>query len=313
MYLVTGGAGFIGSHLVDRLLKKEEKVIVLDNFNSFYPPSIKRKNIKAHLNNPHFTLIEADIRQRTALKDIFQSYRIDKVIHLAAQAGVRDSLINPFLYEDVNIRGTLNLLDVCKDYPLKSFIFASSSSIYGKSENLPFSEDEILPRPISPYGATKLSGEIICRTYHELYNIPIVCIRIFTAYGPRQRPEMAIHKFTHLIEEGKEVPLFGNGSSKRDYTYISDLVEGIIGILERDFKFEIFNLGGSHPIELTKIVTLIERSLSRKAKVRYLPSQPGEPSLTFANISKATQILNYKPKVGIEEGIEKFVSWYREK
>ena len=241
-YLVTGGAGFIGSHLVDRLLKMGKKVIVIDNFDDYYEPQIKRDNIKTHLDNKNFTLKEIDLRDKQCLEEIFQSNGISKVIHLAARAGVRASLKNPFIYEEVNIKGTLNLLEVCRRYHLESFIFASSSSVYGATDRVPFLEEE-LGKPVSFYAASKCAGEIICYTYHHLHHIPTACLRLFTVYGPRQRPEMAIHKFTRLISQGKEIDIFGDGSSRRDYTYISDIIDGMMQVLDKRFDFEVFNLG----------------------------------------------------------------------
>ena len=239
-YLVTGGAGFIGSHLVDRLLETGKKVVVVDNFDDFYEPRIKRDNIAPYLDNRNFTLKEVDLRDKQGLEEIFQSDVISRVIHLAARAGVRASLNNPFIYEEVNIRGTLNLLEVCRRHHLESFVFASSSSVYGDTDRIPFFEEESA-KPVSFYATSKCAGEMICYTYHNLHHIPTVCLRLFTVYGPRQRPEMAIHKFTRLISQGKEIDIFGNGSSRRDYTYISDIIDGIIQVLNRRFDFEVFN------------------------------------------------------------------------
>jgi len=288
-YLITGGAGFIGSHLVGRLLKEDAKVIVIDNFDDYYDPRIKRDNIKEYLDNKNFELREVDLRDPQELRRVFQSDKIAKVIHLAARAGVRPSLKNPLLYEEVNIKGTLNLLEVCKDYPPEGFIFASSSSVYGTA-SIPFVEDESLNKPTSFYAATKLSGELICHTYHHLYRIPMACLRLFTVYGPRQRPEMAIHKFTRLIDEGREITIFGNGHSKRDYTYISDIIDGIMRVLGKKFDYEVFNLGGSQPIELRALVALIESSLGKKARMRPLPDQPGDLPITFADLTISWKI-----------------------
>ncbi len=309
-YLVTGGAGFIGSHLVDRLLKMDKKVIAIDNFDDYYEPQIKRGNIKTHLDNRNFTLKEIDLRDKQCLEEIFQSNGISKVIHLAARAGVRASLKNPFIYEEVNIKGTLNLLEVCRRYHLESFVFASSSSVYGVTDRIPFSEEE-LGKPVSFYAASKCAGETICYVYHHLYHIPTACLRLFTVYGPRQRPEMAIHKFARLISQGKEIDIFGDGSSIRDYTYISDIVDGMMRVLDKKFDFEVFNLGSSHTIELRRLVSLIEDSLGKKAKIRYLPEQPGDLSITSADVSKARKMLGYAPKIKIEEGVERFISWYK--
>lgn len=311
MILITGGAGFIGSHLTRRLLSQGEKVIILDNFDPYYNAKIKKKNIQNFVNHPSFTLIEGDIRERKTLEDIFKRYPVKKIIHLAARAGVRGSIEDPFIYEDINLRGTLNLLETCKNRSIESFIFASSSSVYGNSK-VPFSEDNSFLSPVSPYGVTKLSGEILCRTYHHLYHIPILCIRIFTAYGPSQRPEMAIHRFTRLIYRERKVPVFGEGKYKRDYTYIDDLIEGMILALRYRSQFDIINLGSSHPVDLLTLIGLIEENLHKKARIQYLPLQPGDPLVTFADISKAHKLLGYQPKISIEEGIARFVRWYLE-
>lgn len=311
MILVTGGAGFVGSHLTKRLLREGRSVVVLDNFNSFYDPQIKRKNIQPLLSYPQFTLVENDIRDKSVLEKIFQKYEITEIIHLAARAGVRGSIQDPFIYEEVNIRGTLSILEVCKNSPVEKFIFASSSSVYGRQDYAPFQEEISHLNPVSPYGVSKLAGELLCRNYNYLYGIPICCLRIFTAYGPAQRPEMAIHKFTRLIWQEKPVPVFGDGDSKRDYTYIEDLVEGFILALNHEFDFDIINLGNSHPVELLKVIKLIESSLEKKARIKYFNSQSGDPPLTYADISKAKKKLGYSPAVPIEEGIERFVHWFR--
>jgi len=312
-YLVTGGAGFIGSHLVDRLLRRAKKVVVIDNFDDYYDPRIKRNNIEAHLNNKNFKLKKVDLRDKKSVDEVFQTNEIGKVVHLAARAGVRASLENPLLYEEVNIKGTSNLLEVCKRHHLESFVFASSSSVYGARSKIPFVEEEKVDNPLSFYAATKCAGELLCYTYHHLYGIPIVCLRLFTVYGPGQRPEMAIHKFTRLISQGKEIDIFGDGASKRDYTYISDIIDGIMQALDKRFEFEVFNLGSSRMVELRRLVSLIESFLGKKAKIRYLPRQPGELPATCADISKARKMLDYNPQVKIEEGIEKFISWYKRK
>jgi UDP-glucuronate 4-epimerase len=307
--LVTGGAGFIGSHLSRKLLKGNYEIVCLDNFNDYYNPELKRNNIRPFISEKNFKLVEADIRDKAALKRIFEKFQIHKVIHLAAQPGVRLSLEKPSLYIDVNVNGTVNLLELSKEYRIKSFIFGSSSSVYGATEEIPFSE-EGESKPISPYGVSKRAGELLCSTYNHLYGIPITALRFFTVYG-----DMAIHKFTKLIEEGKVIRLYGNGKSQRDYTYVSDIVEGIMSALNlnlnTDFDFQIFNLGNSEPIPLSHLVSLIEKNLNKPAKIKYLPEQPGDPSITCADISKSMKLLSYKPKVKIEEGIKKFIHWYR--
>ena len=308
--LVTGGAGFIGSHLVERFFKKGYEVTCLDNFNDYYNPEIKRNNIRPFLKERNFKLVEADIRDKGALKRIFERFEFHKVIHLAAQPGVRASLKEPSLYMDVNVNGTLNLLELSKDYRIKGFIFGSSSSVYGAIKETPFSEEGGL-KPISPYGVSKRAGELLCSAYNHLYHLPITILRLFSVYGPRQRPDMAIYKFTKLIEEGKEICLYSNGKSKRDYTYVSDIIEGIMSALNKDFDFQIFNLGNSQPITLSNLVSLIEKNLNKSAKIMYLPEQPGDPFITYADISKSRRMLNYRPKVKIEEGIERFVQWFK--
>lgn len=311
-YLITGGAGFIGSNVVDRLLMEGKKIICLDNFDNFYDPAIKRKNISDALKNPDFKLIEGDIRDLKLLKDIFSSHKISHVFHPAARAGVRPSIADPLLYEDVNIKGTMNMLEMAKGFKVENFVFASSSSVYGENKKVPFSESDNVDNPISPYAATKKACEEICYTYHHLYNIPITCLRFFTVYGPRQRPEMAIHKFTRLIDEGKKMPMFGDGSSKRDYTYIDDIIDGVMKSLDKRHAFEIFNLGESETTELRKLISLIEKNLSKKAIIEEQPNQPGDVPITYADIEKAKRMLQYNPATKIEKGIELFVKWYRD-
>jgi len=309
--LVTGGAGFIGSHLVERLLARGDHVICVDNFDPFYPPEIKRGNIEWMLTNERFELLECDITSKDDLGEMFRTHEINSVVHLAARAGVRPSIGNPLLYQDVNIRGIINLLELSKEYRVKNFIFGSSSSVYGASDKIPFRDGDSLPQPISPYAASKQAGELFCYTYHYLYHIPITCLRFFTVYGPRQRPDMAIHKFTRLIDRGEEIPLYGDGSSQRDYTYISDIIEGTISALDKKLDFETINLGGAETMELRRLISLIEENLGKKARVRELPVQPGDVPITCADISKARRLLGYSPKVKIEEGVETFVRWYR--
>jgi len=309
--LVTGGAGFIGSQLVERLLARDNGVVCVDNFDSFYPPEIKRRNIERALTNKCFKLVECDIRSKEDLGKIFCTHEIDNIIHLAARAGVRPSISDPLLYQDVNVRGTINLLELSKEYGIKNFVFGSSSSVYGASDKIPFKEGDGLLQPISPYAASKQAGELFCYTYHYLYHIPMTCLRFFTVYGPRQRPEMAIHKFTRLVDRGEEITLYGDGSSQRDYTYIGDIIEGIISALDKKLNFEIINLGDSETTDLRRLVSLIEENLGKKAKVSELPVQPGDVPTTCADISKARRLLSYNPKVRIEEGINNFVRWYR--
>ena len=311
--LVTGGAGFIGSHLCGHLLKEGHRVFCFDNFDDYYDPNIKIQNVEPMARDfpDRFQVVTGDLRNPDHLSDLFKRTPIKRVVHLAARAGVRPSIERPLLYEDVNIRGTLTLLEACKAHGTRELIFASSSSVYGENQRVPFSEQDLDIQPISPYGATKRAGELLCYSYHHLYDFNIACLRIFTAYGPRQRPEMAIHKFTRLIDEGKSIPLFGDGSSRRDYTYIDDLVDGILGVIAHHKGFEIYNLGESRTTSLTELVRLLESALGKKAKIDALAHQPGDVSITYADITKARRMLGYEPKVGMMEGINRFVTWYR--
>ena len=314
--LVTGGAGFIGSHLSQRLLREGYEVVCLDNFDAFYDPAIKRKNlaeIQATKGDGEFQLVEGDIREKGMLEDLFKRSSFDLVIHLAARAGVRPSIQQPLLYEEVNVTGTLNLLEVCREFGVMDLIFGSSSSVYGKNPTVPFTEADRLEAMISPYAVTKRVGELFCYAYHHLYGLNIFCLRFFTVYGPRQRPEMAIHKFTRLIHEGEQIPLFGDGTSRRDYTYIDDIVEGIMGAVRNLGGYEIFNLGESKTIPLRGLVSLLEGALGKKAVVEELPEQPGDVPITYADITKARSHLGYDPQVGVEEGVERFVRWFRER
>lgn len=311
--LVTGGAGFIGSHLCERLIREGHSVLCFDNFDNFYDPNLKIKNVE-EISKKYpgpFTLVTGDIRNRDHLTDLFQKNRIDGVFHLAARAGVRPSLADPLLYEDVNLRGTLTLLEICKAFGVNPFVFASSSSVYGENQRVPFSETDLDIQPISPYGATKRAGELLCYSYHHLYGMDIACLRIFTAYGPRQRPEMAIHKFTALIDQGREVPMYGDGSSKRDYTYIDDLIDGMMGVLHHHKGYEIYNLGESRTTSLKDLIGLIETTLGKKANIKVMAPQPGDVSITYADITKAKRMLGYQPKMDMEEGIRRFVEWYK--
>lgn len=309
--LVTGGAGFIGSHVVEALLARGERVLCLDNFDPFYDPAIKRANIRAALANPKYKLVEGDIRDQARVEALCEAEGVTRIFHAAARAGVRPSIKDPLLYEDVNMRGTIVLLEVARRRPLTTFVFASSSSVYGGLPTVPFSETAALSRPISPYAATKLAGELICYTYHHLHRIPITCLRFFTVYGPRQRPEMAIHQFVRQIEAGQPVPMFGDGSSRRDFTYIDDIVQGVVAALDRPFPFEIFNLGESATIELRALIRLIEQCLGKTATIQALPDQPGDVPVTYADIAKARTLLGYRPTTPVVEGVQRFVEWFR--
>jgi UDP-glucuronate 4-epimerase len=317
--LVTGAAGFIGSHLSERLLAEGREVVGVDNFDDFYEPRIKRQNIAGCLKNKKFRLIEADIRDAGAMdKTVGEGVGI--IIHLAARAGVRPSIAQPLLYADVNINGTMALLEAAKKHKVGKFIFGSSSSVYGNNKKVPFSEDDNVDFPISPYAATKKAGELICHTYHYLYGICITSLRFFTVYGPRQRPDLAIHKFARLIERGKPIPIYGDGSMMRDFTFIDDIIDGVVAAINRltsdesqatSDEFNIYNLGNANPISVNDLVTEIEKALGKKAVKEYLPPQPGDVEKTWADISKAARELGYKPKVTIEEGLAKFVEWLR--
>jgi UDP-glucuronate 4-epimerase len=309
---VTGGAGFIGSHLVERLLAEGNRVVVLDNFDDFYDPAFKRRNLRRAQEHPRFRLVEGDLRDAALLENLWQQEKIDVVAHLAARAGVRPSIQNPFLYADVNIQGTLRLMEACRKGGVRRLVFASSSSVYGNNSKVPFSEEDPVSHPISPYAASKRAAELMCHTYHHLYGLDIACLRFFTVYGPRQRPEMAIHRFTRLIHEGKKISLFGDGRSSRDYTYIDDILEGTLAALSREHGFEIYNLGESRTVSLARLVEAIEEQLGKKAVIEYLPAQPGDVDQTYADIRKAREGLGYHPHTDLKEGLARFVRWYLE-
>ncbi|MCB2294151.1 GDP-mannose 4,6-dehydratase [Clostridium algoriphilum] len=323
IFLVTGGAGFIGSNLCDYLLKNGHKIIIIDNFNNFYNSNIKRSNITHMKNlmktnnilNDNLIIEEGDIRDINFLTRVISSYNIDVVVHLAAMAGVRPSIMDPLLYNEVNINGTLNLLELCKQFSINKLIFASSSSVYGNNQKLPFSESDFVDSPISPYASTKKSGELLCHVYSHLYGFNIACLRFFTVYGRRQRPDLAIYKFTDLILKGKEICIFGDGTSQRDYTYIDDIIQGIdkaITWASTDTsKYGIFNLGRSDTIMLKYMVQKLESEIGIKANMKYLTSQPGDVEITYADITKSNKILGYNPLTNFDDGISKFVKWFR--
>lgn len=304
---VTGAAGFIGSNLVEILLKIGNQVLGIDNFDPFYERSIKENNIKGARQYPEFHFKEGDIRDVAFIDNSFAEFKPDLIVHLAAKAGVRPSLVNPQEYYDVNVMGTLNLLELMRKNNIKKMIFASSSSVYGNNSKVPFSEADNVDSPISPYAASKKAGELLCHTYHHLYNFDIYCLRFFTVYGPRQRPDLAIHKFTKALLNNEPIPFYGDGSTQRDYTHIDDIVQGIIGAIKNLKGYDIFNLGESNTISLTKLVSIIEKYTNRKAMLNYLPVQEGDVLQTFADISKAKDRLNYKPKVNIETGIKNYI------
>ncbi len=311
--LVTGGAGFIGSHVVDRLLAEGIwRVTVIDDFNDFYHPAIKRENVRAHLLHPAYRLIEADIRNCSALAAVFDETKFDVIVHLAARAGVRPSLIDPVLYAETNITGTLNLLELSRARGVGQFVFGSSSSVYGINAKAPFSEDDPVRQPISPYAATKAAGELLCHTYAHLYEVRCVCLRFFTVYGARQRPDLAIHKFARLITEGKAIPVFGDGTTRRDYTFIDDIVQGVRAAIDyRASMYEAINLGESQTVELRELIGLLEKELSLRAVIDRQPQQAGDVPQTFADITKARRLLDYNPQTKIEDGIHRFIEWFR--
>lgn len=310
--LVTGGAGFIGSHLCERLLTLGHTVVALDNFNDYYNPNLKWRNIELLRRHAGFTLAEADILDRPRLQELFGAQRFDAILHLAARAGVRPSILQPLLYEQVNIQGTMNLLELAREHKIDRFIFGSTSSVYGENPKVPFSEDDPVDHPISPYAATKKACELICFTYHHLYHLKITCLRFFTVYGPRQRPDMAIHKFTQLIAAGQKVPMFGDGTTRRDYTYISDIIDGVCLALEHCMSYNLYNLGESQTIELRRLIDLIAANLNKEARIERLPIQPGDVPITYADITRAQRELGYQPRVNVEEGVRQFVEWFKE-
>lgn len=310
--LVTGGAGFIGSHLVDRLLATGRRVTVVDNFNDFYDPATKRANASAHRGRSDFELVEADICDAEAIDEIFARSEFDAIVHLAARAGVRPSLERPLDYEQTNVHGTYVLLEAARRYRVERFVFGSSSSVYGVNSTVPFNENDTIAQPISPYAATKIAGEAACHVYSHLFGIRVVCLRFFTVYGSRQRPDLAIHKFARLMREGRPIPVFGDGTTRRDYTYIDDIISGVTAALNYDQSmFEIINLGESDTVELGRLIELLEHALDRRAVIDRKPFQPGDVPVTYADISKARRLLGYDPKTKIEAGIEKFAQWFK--
>jgi len=309
--LITGAAGFIGSHLADRLLSEGYHVVGIDNFNDFYDPKIKERNIEEVKKNKDFKLFRQDVLNFEDLKRIFLKEKPQKVVHLAARAGVRPSIVNPFLYTKVNILGTVNLLKLSVDYKVKQFIFGSSSSVYGNSKKHPFTEDDPCDAIISPYGASKKAAEFWVESFWRTYGLKSIVLRFFTVYGPRGRPDMAPALFTRAILEGRSIDQFGNGSSSRDYTYIDDIIEGVLKVLNRDLEFEIFNLGNNHPITLSDFISTIEQVMGKKAKIQKMPKQPGDVEKTWANIVKAKKLLDWQPKTQIKSGLEIYIQWLR--
>lgn len=309
--LVTGCSGFIGSHLCEKLCRNGYFVFGIDNFDNYYHKKIKLENIISISKKQNFRFYETDITNSVLLKKNFKNEKIDIIIHLAARPGVRSSFENPFIYEKINCQGTLNMLELAKTVSAKKFIFASSSSVYGGCKNIPFRECETDLKPLSPYGITKIGAEKYCFAYHKNYNIPILCLRFFTVYGPRQRPDMAIHKFARLISDYKTIPVFGNGKTKRDYTFYSDVINAILNSLNVSFDFKILNIGNSKTIELIDVIIFLEEELKKKAKIKFLPLHPGDPFVTFSDISAARRLINYEPKFDFKEGIKIFVDWFK--
>ena len=310
--LVTGGAGFIGAHLAKRLIAEKYRVIIVDNLNDYYDPGLKKDRLKILLKGLKFVFYKVDITDRKALEKIFKKHKIGIICHLAAQPGVRHSLIDPWVYGTTNVQGTINLMELAKDVPVKKFILASSSSVYGEKAKIPFSESYKIDSPASLYGATKMATELMGYAYHHLHGLKVVALRFFTAYGPWGRPDMAYFKFANLITAGKPIDIYNFGKMKRDFTYIDDIIDGIMAVIKRNFNYEIFNLGNNKTMELEKFISLLENNLGIKAKRNYLGNNPTELIATWANINRAKKMLGYKPKISIEEGLKKFVIWYKD-
>ena len=310
--LVTGGAGFIGSNVTKKLLQRGDQVVCVDEFNDYYSPKIKELNVQQFSQDPNFTLHRGSIVDFDFLKSVFEKEKPQRVIHAAARAGVRPSIENPFIYEDTNIKGTLNLLHLSKDNNIENFVLFSSSSVYGNSDKVPFSENDSVDNPISPYAATKKATELLGYTYHHLYKLNVNVVRPFTVYGPGGRPDMFPFLCTKLIDEGSEVKRFGDGSTRRDYTFIDDLVDGVIAANDKIFGYEIFNLGNSNTVELKYFIETVEKILGKKADIKEFPMQPGDVLITNADLTKSRKLLGYDPKVKIEEGMSIFIKWYLE-
>ena len=311
--LITGGAGFIGSHLIERLLRESQHAIVcLDNFNDYYDPRLKRENITGFARNPRVTIVEQSFCNPHAMLDLFKQHRFQQVIHLGAYAGVRPSVQNPLIYQENNVRGTLVLLEAARAYPAERFVFSSSSTVYGRGAAVPFNEDQPLGVPMSPYGATKRAAEILGLTYLDLHGVPFTSVRPFSVYGPRLRPDLAMTIFTAAIATGKRLPLFGDGSIRRDFTHVQDICDGIIAAMTADgIVGQMINLGHSEPIEVRKLIALIEEAVGRPAKIERLPETPGDMPVTYADLTKARQLLGYSPKFPITDGVKEFVAWWK--
>jgi UDP-glucuronate 4-epimerase len=310
-FLVTGGAGFIGSNLCERLLAEGHKVWAFDDLNDFYSPARKEKNLAELRRHERFSFIKGDLCDQTAIENLFSSVKFDQVVHLAARAGVRPSLEEPALYQEVNVVGTTHILETARTRGVNKVTIASSSSVYGVNSKVPFSESDPIFNPISPYACSKLACEGLGHVYHHVYGMDIVMLRFFTVYGPRQRPDLAIYKFAQLMEAGKPIPVFGDGSSARDYTFVTDTLEGILASTRKEFGFEIFNLGESECVPLSRMIELLENAMGKKAIIDRRPTQPGDVPITYADITKAERMLGYHPRVKIEEGIRRFIDWFR--
>ncbi|PIN68593.1 epimerase [Candidatus Woesearchaeota archaeon CG11_big_fil_rev_8_21_14_0_20_43_8] len=309
--LVTGCAGFIGSHVCERLLARGDKVIGIDDLNDYYDPDFKISNMKGFQGNSGFTFVKGDIRDLALLRDLFSSHDVKKVIHLAARAGVRPSLADPLLYQDVNLRGTLNLLECAREFSVDNFVFASSSSVYGRRDVSKASEDEKVDKQLSPYAAMKKAGEVLCYTYHHLYSLDVTCLRFFTVYGPRGRPDMAPYLFTKAISDGTVITRFGDGTSRRDYTFVSDIVSGVVAAVDRKLGYEIINLGNSDTVQLNDFISVIEKLVGKKAKIIEKPMPAGDVDVTYADISKAKKLLGYNPSTSVADGMREFYEWYK--
>ena len=316
-YFITGGAGFIGSTLTERLLREGNKVVTIDNFCNFYDPKLKEENVKEFLDNPNYKLYRGDIRNREDVKKVFDENKVDVVMHLAAMAGVRPSIEEPLLYQNVNGVGTQNILEEAKLHGVKNLVMASSSSVYGNTKEVPFREDMIVDFAISPYAATKKANEVMAHVYHKLNDMNIIMLRFFTVYGPKQRPDLAINKFTRLMLNNEEIPMFGDGTTSRDYTYVDDIVDGICKscdyVLTHENVYEIINLGSNNPISLKEMINVIGKTLGVEPKIKELGMPPGDVDRTYADISKARELLGYEPSITFEDGIKKFIDWYKEK
>jgi UDP-glucuronate 4-epimerase len=309
--LVTGGAGFIGSHTVEALLARGDRVIALDNFNDYYDPMRKHRNVAPFMSNPRFRIVHGDIRDGAALEHLFTTEPIRRIVHIAAMAGPRPSVENPQLYNEVNVKGTLNLLELAVKQGVKHFVFASSSSVYGRDAEVPYREDARTDRPLSPYAATKKMAEVLLYTFHYLYGLPITVLRFFTVYGPKGRPDMAVYLFTDWIARDKPVRLFGDGSQGRDYTYVSDTVSGVVAAVDRPSGFQTYNLGNSSPQTNARLIEIIEKELGKKAVIKTGDYPSSDPQLTWADITRARRDLGYEPRVPLEDGVARFIEWYR--